>query len=634
MPTLAKITNRIILLSYFALAAVTPLIFSTYNTELFEVPKMHFVYLMAVIIFFATILKQIASGKISIPKNLPVLAFLIFLTFQTLSTTSSIDKFTSVFGYPSRLNGGILSQIAYFAIFACALINLSAIQAKKILITVVLAALFVSLWGIPAYFGYDPSCFVLTHKLTSTCWQADFDPTVRIFSTLGQPNWLASYLVLILPIAVAFALDFKKIQPKIFFSTASVILLIALVLTNSRAGIIGLGASVLIFLILLGTKFIRKNLKLVSVFLAGTLAVILIFGSFLLQRILEVVNQPELGKVPKGTESGQIRLIVWKGTIDVFREKPLLGWGPETFAYSYYLHRPLEHNKTTEWNFFYNKAHNELLNYLANIGLLGAFSYLSLVGIITYQIIRKKNDIISKSILAGFWGYQLTILFGFSTVATQTISFFILASALILEKLKSINIEIKNKFQFPLILTALLLLIFTISYPVRSFFGDALYERAKNIKSTTRSVSAFEAASVIFPAKNPFILSDYSYSLAIQAAASEEDWGSIAKEVDRVAKQALDLAPNNLIVARKIANTYILIADFDQTYKESALTIGNKIVELAPTDPQSYLTFAKIQSILDLKDEAEKSLQKSLQLKPDYIEAQELLEQLNDKELQ
>ncbi|MDO8734650.1 MAG: O-antigen ligase family protein, partial [Elusimicrobiota bacterium] len=37
-----------------------------------------------------------------------------------------------------------------------------------------------------------------------------------------------------------------------------------------------------------------------------------------------------------GTESGQIRLIVWKGALEVFKHYPIFGSGVETFAYSYY----------------------------------------------------------------------------------------------------------------------------------------------------------------------------------------------------------------------------------------------------------------------------------------------------------
>ena len=56
--------------------------------------------------------------------------------------------------------------------------------------------------------------------------------------------------------------------------------------------------------------------------------------------------------------------------------------------------------------------------------------------------------------------------------------------------------------------------------------------------------------------------------------------------------------------------------------------MGQKLTQLSPTDPQSYLTLAKIQAGLDQEKEAQKTLETALELKPDYQEAQELLEQL------
>ena len=101
-----------------------------------------------------------------------------------------------------------------------------------------------------------------------------------------------------------------------------------------------------------------------------------------------------------------------------------------------------------------------------------------------------------------------------------------------------------------------------------------------------------------------------------------------------MAEKTLSASPNNLITTRKIANAYFLISDYDKEYKQKALGVGQKLTELAPTDPQSYLTFAKIQAGLGQDEEAIKTLETALSLKPDYQEAKELLDQLNSKAIQ
>src|SRR3989338_771392 len=323
----AKLLGTIIWACFLALAALTPLIFFSGNIEIFEVPKMHFVYLISTIILFSTLIKSAIEGKFLIPKSLPLFIFFIFLTLQTLSTFFSIDKFTSISGYHSRLNGGLLSQFAYLAIFYAGLINLNFEKTKKLLIAAVLSALFVSLWGIAGHFGKDPSCLVLTGNLTSDCWQEEFNPMLRIFSTLGQPNWLASYLVLILPFAIAFAMIFEKKLLKNFFTATSVILFIALVMTTSRAGILGIFLAFVILAVFTGRGLLKDNFKAVRIILLGFLAAILIFGGFLFSRIGGIISGDRISNIgdqtsqqtetqvtqqPKGTESSEIRLIVWR----------------------------------------------------------------------------------------------------------------------------------------------------------------------------------------------------------------------------------------------------------------------------------------------------------------------------------
>lgn len=657
---LVKFLDRTIWISYFALAALTPLIFSTQNSELFEVPKMHFVYFWAVIIFFATVAKFAVYGQIRLPKNWPLFALLIFLTIQILSSFMSIDKFTSFFGYPSRLNGGLASQIAYLIIFAGILINLSANYAKTLLLTVVIAALAVSLWGIPAHFGKDPSCLLLTGRLTSTCWQKDFDPTLRIFSTLGQPNWLASYLALTLPIAIVLFFIERKFKLKFFFLFVILVLLIALLLTTSRAGFVGFAIALVIlspFLIQQLQK-VKQGQPFLILLIVGFIIVTLFFGGFLFSRIGEIISKKPVTNLLKleetnqprsfqgGTESGEIRLIVWQGAIEVFKARPIIGFGPETFAYSYYLFRPQAHNQTTEWNFFYNKAHNEFLNYLANTGSIGFLAYLLTIATFLWALVKvAKNSIDEKTAfatfgaIAGFIGYLVTVFFGFSTVTSQVTVFIIVASVLTLSRNRSF-FEIKiagSKLSKVSLLLMAIGFLYVIVLPIRSYFADLLITRAKNSNTNSeRAIASYQTAIATFPTKNPFYLADFSVALAASSTRAQDDKTSfdLATKAADFATEAQKLASNNLVVLRRVANAYLLISDFDEQYKILARETGLKLTKLAPTDPQSYLTLAKVQAATDQKEKAKGTLEFALKLKPDYQEAEELLEQLSGKAIQ
>src|SRR3989344_5870892 len=176
--TLKNFIDKSIEVSFLAPAIATPFIFTTQTTEIFEVPKMYFVYFLSVIILFLTVIKSALRRKLNIPMGPVPLLFAAFIAVQTISTIFSRDLFLSVFGYPTRLNGSLLSQLAYFVIFTTALAHLNVQRAQKLLLAIVISAFAVSIWGIPSHFGKDPSCLILTGNLTSSCWQKDFDPTL------------------------------------------------------------------------------------------------------------------------------------------------------------------------------------------------------------------------------------------------------------------------------------------------------------------------------------------------------------------------------------------------------------------------------------------------------------------------
>lgn len=631
-----KITNILkgaILWSYFALALATPLLFSTKNSELFEIPKMLFVYFFAGAILTLTGLDFILKKEKKVPTGPVIITLVIFTLVQIASTSISIDKFTSIFGYPTRLNGGLLSQFAFLIIFSLGLVNLTKDNAKKILTAVVFSAFAVALWGIPSHFGYDPNCLVLTGKLNANCWQIDFNPTLRIFSTMGQPNWLASYLILVLPISMAFALSVKKQTQKLLFGIISISLFLALIFTNSRAGIAGFVVSIILFFALSPNKIARKNSRALVVLFLVFLTVMVFLAKPLYGRIAEIINPPK--NAP--TDSTQIRLIVWKGAIDVIKNNPLLGTGPETFAYSYYQYRPLEHNKTTEWNFFYNKAHNEFLNIFANVGILGGLSSLAFLAATIFVLRIKKQDeqsnLFASATISALVGYQLSIFFGFSTVATQLTMFMEIATVLVLQEktqIKTISLKfLKGPLQWGSIIITLFIGTYVLFFVFRLYMADILITRAKSLNSTS-SLLVYTDAITTSPSANPFYLSEAAYAFAAYAISlkdptSQKTFAASGADFANIAQR---LSPKNILITRKLATTYILLSNTDANYQKTAQELGETIVKLAPTDPQSYLSLAKVQIALDQKSQAKTSVQKALELKPDYLEAQQLLNQL------
>jgi putative inorganic carbon (hco3(-)) transporter len=454
--------DKIIFYSFAALFLVTPFVWTSENYELFEFNKMLFVYGLTIIITAVWLLKMVHRSTLLVNRTPLDIPILLFLGANILSTIFSIDPHTSIWGYYSRSNGGLLSIISYTLLYFALTSNLTKEQVIKLLRFGVLGGVLVALYAIPEHFGVSPSCVILQSQLRADCWIQDVQS--RVFATLGQPNWLAAYLAMLIFPALYFFLTATTRKLLVIGFGLLVILYMAFTFTYSRGGTLGLLAGLGVFLALLffilssprrrGSSSERTSvfwipsfegmtqstlpyLRKISLVLISFLIINILFGSALTRFKLANFTPPsESPTITSGTqlesggsESGAIRLIVWQGALDIFKHYPLLGSGVETFAYSYYQFRPAAHNLVSEWDFLYNKAHNEFLNYLATTGIIGFTTYILMIGTfivfsIKYLVFRKlknqipdtKYQILVLSLLAAYITYLVQNIFSFSVV--------------------------------------------------------------------------------------------------------------------------------------------------------------------------------------------------------------------------
>src|SRR5258708_1342584 len=366
---------------FYALFFLIPLVFYPKTSEVFEFNKIVGVYIFTTLIVAFWVVRMIQQNKVIFKRTILDIPLLLFLGSQIISTIISINTRTSIFGYYSRFNGGLLSTICYSLLYWAFISNFSAKNCRKLIKTILISATIVAVYGIFEHFGHSFSCLFVAGKFSDDCWVQDVQS--RVFATLGQPNWLAAMLVALIPLSWSFALKAgkteKKKQNTIIWGGLSVIFFACILFTKSRSGLLGLAAADLIFWGgILYTNWKKKEKKndkktfknLLIVFTALHflfLFAILIFGTAVTPSLNDLFSHTKqvatVDTSEGGTESGAIRAIVWKGSIDIWKHNPIFGTGVETFAYSYWQYRPVAHNNTSEWDFLYNKAHNEYLNF-------------------------------------------------------------------------------------------------------------------------------------------------------------------------------------------------------------------------------------------------------------------------------
>lgn len=427
-PKKASIYSRIIQGGLLLVIFFTPLIYTPSTHELFEFPKMSFVYMAVMLLLILHLIDKWQNNQAPLTRTPLDLAIVFFFLGYLASTILSLDLYTSLFGYYSRFNGGLIS-VSIFLIFYYLVCTggLTDRRFARLTIDVLLAAgAIVALFGVAQHFGYQKNYWLQ-------------DSAARVFSSLGQPNWLAAFLTMLFPLSLGQLLNHSaKKSAGLFFLIISVLIFTAIWFTYSLSGLLGLAIALITFFLLADREIIRAKIY----WLLATLALCFLlaatqpgifaprFNSLFKQLKAETVGAwAAEGTVQPGYEGDtfKIRLIVWRGALDLLKSDPktlIIGTGPETFAYAFLPYRPRELNLTTEWDFLYNKTHNDYLNILTDRGLIGFATYLWLVA--TYLISSVKNRtrltntnrVWLAALGAGFISLLVTSFFGWSVVAT------------------------------------------------------------------------------------------------------------------------------------------------------------------------------------------------------------------------
>ena len=415
--------QSLISIFYYLLFILIPLIWLPNTSELFEFNKLILTYILTALIAGTWAIRMIMEKRIIFKKTLLDWPILLFLLANLASLIFSIDSHTSWFGYYSRWNGGLLSLISYSLLYWAFVSNMDSKSALRTTHYALLASIAVAIYATLEHFGASISCLLTTGQPNVACWVQDVQN--RVFATLGQPNWLAAYIAALIFIPLSYLTPGVKYWTNLGIF---VLLFSTLLFTKSRSGLLAFGISSIIFWGLTPKRLVLKGVSLWVLTVVMLTAII----SNPVRDLVFKPAAPEKTTGPAlevgGTESGNIRKIVWTGATRIWRsniKNLLIGTGPETFAMAYYQYRPIEHNQTSEWELLYNKAHNEFLNYLATTGILGLGSYLILL-VFMLKAFRRPQI----AFLAGWLTILVTNFWGFSVVIMQLFLFLFPAIAL------------------------------------------------------------------------------------------------------------------------------------------------------------------------------------------------------------
>lgn len=646
--------DKIIRYLYYSLFFFVPLVMTSATSELFEFNKMLLIYTITILVAFFWVLKMILTKKIIFRKTFLDLPIGLLISSQILSTIFSIDRQTSLLGYYGRFNGGLLSTTSYIILFYGFVANFTSVGSGLLLLlrTALISSVVVIAWGLPGKIGYDLSCLIFTGQLNNSCWTDQFRPAERMFSTLGQPNWLGAYLAILFFIAIYFLFR-QKNKKEILLFVYLVLNFASILFTRSRSALISVLLGLVIFSIYAWKRIeYRKRIKIIWLITIVLIVVVktgigqvdkfLTLPSFEKTTTSQVQKTTSTSKVIDTgvTESFDIRKIVWDGAIKLGFRYPLFGSGVDTFAYSYYFVRPQAHNLTSEWDYLYNRAHNEYLNYLATTGFLGLGTYLFFIGTIIYYFIKRVTNLrveeerlVNLCLLLSFATILVTNFFGFSTT-TINVFFYLIPGVAVIAMAKSDKTELRTlSFSQKQTKVAIGLNIFFTAvfllYVLAYFVADILFAQADNftrLGDYQKSASLLQLAlklhhEHVYEDKLSFALANVAY-LAVYN--KQEDLAKkVILESDRLNRKSLNESPQNVLYWKTRAKNYYLFYQMTLLPEHVAQGIDalKKAQELSPTDPKIPYTLGIYYSLLS---DEEKDSQKKLELQSLSIKTEDI----------
>ena len=392
-----------------------------------------FKIILSILIFaflWQTLSKKQVSFKTSLPFWLLVALFLIYF----LTTIFSLDPYFSFFGNPYRA-GGFLN-FAFYIIFAILVFFiLKESDWQKIWDFEIITGILVSLIAVFQWKGILKG-IVITYEN-------------RPPATVGNPIFLAIYLLLLIFMALSFGIKEKKLNKKIFYFLSIFIFIFVIFLTYTRATYLGLAAGFLYFLF-----FYPKRLALVKI----SFLIILILGVIGVYYLSTQSNIPsfiEKNRLLKGAVSRisietilkDPRFSAWKVSWQALKAKPLLGYGPENFSIGFdKYYDPSLPYITKEWGSWWDRAHNFIFDISLQAGIFALIIYLLLFGVIFWQLQKLKKDsgekiIIYHGIQTTFLAYLVANFFSFDSFSTYLISFLLIGYSLYL--ISDANLQMK-----------------------------------------------------------------------------------------------------------------------------------------------------------------------------------------------
>ncbi|MBN2197936.1 O-antigen ligase family protein [Candidatus Wolfebacteria bacterium] len=331
-------------------------------------------------------LSIISNQLLTVFRKPIVIAVSIFILIFLLACFFSVDPKMSFWSNFERGEGGF--QMLHFYIFFLLLITLLREEDwQKLFIFALIGGLGMAFYGLFAGFGFQNFVGI---KFS--------DSGFRFQGSIGNPAYVAAYSIFM--IFYALYLLISKYKKHLFSFGASMlwflILLFSIVFfaAATRGAFLGLITATFFFfvyLIFTGGKKLRKWLIPIIIFIILTVGLMIGFKD---SAFIKSLPGSRIFDISISAQTFQHRFIMWETAIEGWKEKPLLGWGPENYLKIFDQKFNTKYFVPSEdFGAWFDRAHSIYFDYLAETGILGLLSFLAIFFVFYWQFFKKGRSL-------------------------------------------------------------------------------------------------------------------------------------------------------------------------------------------------------------------------------------------------
>jgi O-antigen ligase len=566
-------------------------------------------------------------------------ALAAFVAASLLSALFSPARDHSLFGDFERM-GGVWAWL-HLALFFLVLRTVRDREWSWVLNAVLIVGIFVSLGAI-----VEHSRFPFFARFSD----AVVSPSA---STVGNSGLLAAYLLFGVGLAAYLAATSARFR--LLYLAAGGVNLLGLVFAENRSTVIGLLLGALtgsVIFASLQTTSRRRWVAPISAIAAASLVLAIsaglrTFPSSALARHTPTVLQRLALTNPAGSDES--RTMQWRAAIDGFKDRPLLGYGPENHDLVWSAHLdPGIYRLDTD---IYDRTHNQYLELLATTGLIGALAFLGIWLAIAVTLIRAyRDERLSASSLAILSGLQVAyaVYLFFWFVDLNSTMLWVLVAALIASRENPYGVvrpaieplHVPRRIPLAVAFSSVLLVaaaLYAEAYvPLRANLALARVDAARgSARETLGEFDVLASAPGPQTAHTPLIMGQYLSSLhpryaEMRRTPSERRMlESAFARADLAFRQEIHRDTLNDRLYAHQASFLLDAASFygSRTRVDDAITSLERAIELSPHRIQPRMVLASVYTEDHDYDRARSVLQNAILADPDLGEPRYALAQ-------